>query len=315
MRWFDGHCDVLYRMWKEPNKHQFYHEECELDVSYHKLMAGKVDIQVFAVFIPPKVAVRNRREVALKQIDLFYQNILAKSNKMKLIKGSFITDRDDKRIGAMLALEGADALEGDLLNLRIFYYLGVRQIGLTWNYANEVADGIEEMRGAGLTEFGKRLLREMNKLGMVADISHLSVQSFWDVLAMPQVEIVASHSNSFTVCPHKRNLTDEQIKAIISRKGLIGLTFYPPFVAMKKQHVTISDLLRHIDHVCALGGGDHLVFGSDFDGIDQKINLLENASQLLHLKEVLCKYYEKSLVEKWAYTNANQFYSRVLAKL
>lgn len=306
MKWMDGHCDVLWRMWEDPNKN-FYLNQTGLDVQYEYIVQANMKLQIFAVFVPPSVKVGQRSKEALKQIDLFYEQVIG--HEQYMVPVTSVDKLDSLRnaqCGALLALEGADALEGDLAMLRLFHRLGVRQIGLTWNYANEVADGIQEPRGGGLTQFGRELLSEMSRLQMIVDVSHLSEAGFYDVMetTMP---VVASHSNSRAICPHVRNLTDEQICLLIARDGLIGINFVPYFVA--KQNATIADLCRHIEHICELGGEDHIFFGSDFDGEIQKIAGLENLSQLQHLQAELTVRYGEEIVQKWGFNNCYRFYS------
>jgi membrane dipeptidase len=186
-------------------------------------------------------------------------------------------------------------------------------VGITWNHANEAADGTEEARGGGLTNFGRNLVRELKKLGMVADVSHLSVRGFWEVIDEPELAVVASHSNCKKICPHIRNLDDEQIRALIAKEGLIGITFYPPFVKSGSE-VFLDDVLRHVEHVLELGGENHLCFGSDFDGIEYKVIGLEHAGRIVALREALLKRYPERLVKKWAWDNAERFYVKNLSK-
>lgn len=304
MRFIDGHCDVLYKIWDDPTL-SFYNNDYTLDVTYDYLCKSDIWLQTFAVYIPPSVPASQKFHAALTQIDLFYSHVL--SDKMQMICSK--QDIDHTTRGALLALEGADALSGEISYLRHFHRLGVRQVGLTWNYANEVADGILEERGGGLTRFGHDVLREMGQLGMILDVSHLSVNGFWDVIES-ELPIVASHSNAYSICPHVRNLRDEQIKAVIERKGLIGITFVPQFV--HETTPTIEHVLKHIEYVCSLGGENHLFFGSDFDGIENKIPFLENAGQLYYLKEALYKRFNGNLVDKWTWENGYQFYTKHL---
>lgn len=313
MDWVDGHCDVLWRIWEDPAK-CFYQEDGGLDVTYASLIRSQVKLQVFAVFVPPTVNKGQRCREAFRQIDLFYQRIIGDGRKMVLL--SAMDDLDhltSEQCAALLCLEGAEALEGDLTLLRIFHRLGVRQLGLTWNVANEVADGILEERGGGLTNFGRKLLKEMERLQMIVDVSHLSEAAFWEVIEAGTLPVVASHANCRAICPHKRNLTDAQIEAIIAKKGLIGINFVPYFVA--EHQPSVSDVLRHIDHIASLHGEDVIFFGSDFDGELRKIPSLENMKQLNQFKKELLKRYPEDLVRKWGFENAYRFYAENLKKI
>lgn len=311
MNWMDGHCDVLWRMWERGKKAPSFYEEDSYDVTYPRLHRSGVKCQWFALFLPPSVPAGQRFKEALKQIDYFYTYVIGTENKMvPLTSMSDIDQLNEGQCGAILHLEGAEALEGDLTNLRTLYRLGVRQVGLTWNYANEVADGIKEERNGGLTLFGREVIAEMKRLQMVVDVSHLSVRAFWEVMEIPDLAVVASHSNCRAICHHSRNLSNEQIRALIAKGGLIGLNFIPFFVNDRDEQAKADDLYRHIDHICALGGSDHLFFGSDFDGDDQKLKDLEHMGKLPTWQKKLMALYSKKEVEKWGWANGKRFYQR-----
>lgn len=311
MKWFDGHCDVLCKLYREPTRYSFYDPDTDLDVSYKRMKQANVKIQVFAVFIPAHIPPVDRFQVALKQAALFYEEIIRDGERVQLITSKDQLEKlKEHQIGALLTLEGLDCIQGELEKLRLFYRLGVRQVGLTWNYANEVADGILEPRNGGLTRFGHQVMQEMLRLGMIVDVSHLSERAFWEVLEYEKLPVLASHSNARAICPHPRNLTDEQIQVLISRDGRIGVNFYPPFVA--ERNPSISHVLRHIEHICELGGENSICFGSDFDGIEIKIPGLENTGCYLTLLKYLKKYYSTKQIEKWAYQNMVRFYQKNL---
>ncbi|WP_169713507.1 dipeptidase [Paludifilum halophilum] len=313
MKWMDGHCDVLYKMWKSESPISFYECNESLDVTYPAAHSSGVGIQVFAVFVPPEVPRSQFLHAALKQVDLFHERILLHGKKVVplLSREDLIRLKSSGRMGALLSLEGADPLQGDTAHLRLLYRLGMRQVGLTWNHANEVADGIEEERNGGLTRFGRSLVKEMKRLNMVLDVSHLSVRGFWEVIE-EDLPVIASHSNCRAVCSHVRNLGDEQIRALIRREGLIGVTFVPKFVHDDPDQASIEGVLRHIDHICALGGEKCIAFGSDFDGIDQKVPGLEDTGALDGFREILLQRYPEPLVRRWTVENGFQFYFKHL---
>ena len=162
----------------------------------------------------------------------------------------------------VLALENANALNGELRRLEELRAQQVRIITLTWNGQNELGCGAHCESQQGLTPFGKQAVRQMHKLGIVPDVSHLNPAGLEDVAALGGI-FIASHSNCAAVCPHRRNLSDAQIKAIIAAGGLIGLTLYPEFLGGGD---TAEALARHLRHIISLGGADHVALGSDFDG-------------------------------------------------
>lgn len=300
MKIFDAHCDVLYKMWKNP-KLSFLHDS-NLHVTYEQLALSGSKVQCFAIYIPEYVRYSERFNVALEMIDIFYNKVLSKSRKLKLVKTkNDINQLKSDEIGAMLTLEGCDVIDRDIVKLRTLFRLGVSSVGLTWNYSNAVADGVLEKRGAGLSDFGIEVIRENNLYKVWTDVSHLSEKGFWDCVDHAEF-MIASHSNSYSICPHPRNLKDEQIKAIIQKNGMIGITFVPQFLTMDG-NAAISEIIKHIDYICSMGGEDHIGFGSDFDGIDNTVKGLEFYSKYEKLISELFKYYSSNLVEKFLFQN------------
>ena len=201
------------------------------------------------------------------------------------------------KCAAVLSVEGGEVLEGRIENLRILSRLGVRAMTLTWNYSNELCDGVGEVRGAGLTEFGKKVVSEMNRLGMIIDVSHISVKGFWDVIETSRCPIAATHSNAYALKAHPRNLSDEQIKAIIENGGVIGASIYPEFVS--DGVCRAADIIRHIEHILALGGEENVGFGSDFDGIDRTPDDIRGAEEMYRLiDEMLRLGYSETVIKK-----------------
>jgi len=258
----DFHCDTLSQILK--NNEKLKNRTTYGHVDIQKLKKAKILGQAFAVFTSEEPG--NHLKKALEQIDLFYRELEENRDDMILATRyeDFIRAEKEDKIAAMLSLEGGECLEGSLANLRIFYKLGVRMITLTWNRKNEIADGIGEDSNLGLTPFGKEVVKEMNRLGMIIDVSHLSEKGFYDVLEVSEFPTVASHSNCRAICPNKRNLSDEQIKALSQKGGVIGLTFVNAFVDEKCSNM--DNFLRHLDHAINLVGVEHVAFGSDFDG-------------------------------------------------
>ena len=169
----------------------------------------------------------------------------------------------------VISIEGGEMLEGKLERLEEFYAsTGVRMIALTWNFENEIGHPAKLGPEKGLKPFGLELLREMDKKGVYADASHLNEAGFWDIVEHMDLPPVASHSNVRELCEHTRNLTRDQIKAVIEKKGFIGINFYSYFLANDRD-ATLEDVFRHIDYIAQMGGIDVLGFGSDFDGIDK----------------------------------------------
>lgn len=318
MKIIDTHCDVLWKLQVAKRGKvygkggvDFYHSDA-LEVNFKRLKEGKVMVQFFAIFIEPDVPSSEKWQHALEQIDLYYSEILRKHEEMVHIKnwGDLFTLQTGE-IGAVLTLEGAEAFGNDLVKLNHLYRLGVKSIGLTWNEANLCADGIGEARGAGLTSFGRKVVQCNNEHKVLTDVSHASEQAFWDILETAHYPI-ASHSNARAVCDHPRNLTDEQIEALFAKDGLIQLVFYPPFIREGGGDVTVDDLVRHIDHLCSLGGVRKIGFGSDFDGINSFVKGLEHAGKYQSLIRKLLNYYTEEEVKGFAHGNFMHYARRNL---
>ncbi len=297
----DLHCDALLKLQEAKGSLRFA-DAPELQTNKTRLQQGQIKVQCFAIFIEPEIKGDQKFQVALEQIDYFYKEVLGKNPDMVHIKDwSDFDDLKIGQIGAMLTLEGVDAISNDLAKLHILCQLGVRSVGLTWNQANLAADGAGEPRGAGLTLFGKEIVKFNNEHQILTDVSHLSDKGIWEVIELAKYPI-ASHSNARALCNHLRNLTDEQAQAMFAKGGLIHVVYHPPFVK-ESGEVTIPDLVKHIDHFCSLGGVKQIGFGSDFDGISTLITNLDDASKSQNLINELLKYYSEEVVRGFAYQN------------
>jgi membrane dipeptidase len=307
MKIFDAHCDVLYKMFMDQSI-DFNHSSL-LQVNGEQLQNSNMKIQCFAIYVPPQVHPDLTFDAALHMIDLFYEKVLKPNPFIKLITHSRQMDElDDKHVGAILTLEGCEAIGKDLLKLKTLLRLGVTSVGLTWNHSNCVADGALEERGAGLTQFGKEVVSLLNETNTWCDVSHLSEKGFWDVMEWGNHPF-ASHSNCYSLCPHPRNLRDEQIKALIERDSVIGVTFVPPFLSGLNQ-AQITDVLRHLEHICEMGGENHVGFGSDFDGTEHLVTDLTTLKDYDLLINELQKYYAEIQVSKFTYLNMKKRYPR-----
>jgi membrane dipeptidase len=297
---FDAHSDVLYKMWMDPTID--FANSSKLHINYDQLKASGSKVQSFAIYIPEEVKPESRFEVALEMVEIFYNKVVAPSPLLKVVRTKEdILALKEEEIGAFLTLEGCDAIDQSIVKLQTLLRLGVSSVGLTWNYANFVADGVGEPRGAGLSSFGIEVVKEHNKASIWTDVSHLSLKGFWDVMEVADNPI-ASHSNAMAICNHRRNLLDEQILALIKKNGMIGITFVPQFLS-NRETATIDDVIKHLDYICSLGGENHVGFGSDFDGITDTTIGLENFSGYEGLVNKLLKYYSEFQVKKFLYQN------------
>jgi membrane dipeptidase len=303
----DSHCDTVQKI---ADHGANLNEQEHSHVTIKGLREGKVGLQFFAAFVGPKVKHLHR---GLKLIDAYYSMLNTYPDEfLQVIKYEDIEKAQaQNKIGAMLTLEGGDVLEGELFNLRAFYRLGVRSMTLTWNYRNEIADGaLEDKSKGGLSRFGHEVVKEMNRLGMLVDVSHLSERGFYDVMEVSEKPIAATHSNAWTVCRHPRNLKDDQIKLLAQNKGVMGMNFYPPFLS--KATSGIVDIIKHIEYIAALAGTDVIGFGSDFDGIDETpLDIKGPEGYAFIIEELLKLNYKEEDIRKMACGN----YLRLLKEI
>ena len=264
----DSHCDTILEAAKGRGKLRKASETGHVDIK--RMQEGGVGVQFFAAFIETTYKPFSSLTRALQLIDTFYTevdscgDVLAQGQNMRQIR----KDLKAGRMIAVLGIEGGEALNGDLQVLRIIYRLGVRFLGLTWNQRNQLADGVgESITGGGLTNFGHEVVREMNSLGMIIDLAHISEAGFWDTLEISRHPVIVSHANCYELCNHPRNLNDDQIKALAENCGVLGLSFVPEFLGL--EIASLDGFLDHVDHVAGLVGTETIAIGSDFDGIDK----------------------------------------------
>ena len=297
---FDGHCDTILEIIK--HKRSLADKTCNGHLDIPRLREGGVDIQVFAIFVEDNYRPSNLLKRTLQLLDYFLVEIEKNQDAISLVVNYDQIKKVNKigKIAAILAIEGGESLEGDLAVLKVLYRSGVRLLTLTWNYRNEIADGLYESRtGGGLTEFGIKIIEEMNKLGMIIDVSHLSEAGFWDVIKFSKSPIIASHSNCFNVCSHWRNLKDEQIKAVADKNGVIGITYVPAFLTKDERKAIIEDVVRHIDYIVKKVGIDYVGLGSDFDGVENLPLDLEGIEKIPNITaELLKQGYKEEYIRK-----------------
>jgi membrane dipeptidase len=229
-----------------------------------RLRAGGVDVQIFSIFCGPEQ--QQPYAFANREIDSVYEWVKRAPKRMTLVKTPFELRRaiKEKRLAAMLGVEGGHMIEDKIDNLDNFYVRGVRYMTLTWNnstsWATSAADETtkgDSLPHKGLTDLGKKIVERMNELGMPIDISHNGEQTFWDVIRLTKKPIIASHSSVWHFCHHRRNLKDDQIKAIAKNGGVIHLNFYAGFLDSTYERKAIDFTKRHkteVDSMIAKGG-------------------------------------------------------------
>jgi len=309
----DTHCDQLYKLQLEKKTSGNLlnaRNAPQLQTNINRLITGSLKVQFFAIFLETDTPSNKMWQDTLEQIELFNSEVIEKNPEVKHITTwNQLHKLKQNEIGAILTLEGAESFGNDIERLKKLYELGIMSIGLTWNYANLCADGVGEPRGAGLSLLGKEVVKLNNEQNVLTDVSHLSENGFWDVMKLADYPF-ASHSNAKKVCDHPRNLNDEQIKALIAKKSQIQLVLFPEFVKEANQ-VTVNDLIKHIDHICGLGGVNNIGFGSDFDGIDQTIEKIDDAAAYPYLINELLNYYSEEEVAGFAYKNFEEFLKKM----
>ncbi len=261
MRLFDMHCDTATVCYK--NGESFYSNQKHIDLC--RGLRYEPWCQVFAIWTPDTMRGKTAYRYACKVVEFAHEQEKHFSKHL-----SFVKSREDLegavrsgRCGGILALESGAALAGDLDHVAAFAERGVRVITLTWNGDNELGHGCFSQNRDGLTAFGCQAVREMFRLGVVPDVSHLNEAGFWDVATLSDRPFIASHSLSKTVHDHPRNLTDAQFKELCRRDGLVGIN-------LCAEHLGGSDfdaVYRHISHYLSLGGASVVAMGGDLDGM------------------------------------------------
>jgi len=265
--------------------------------------------QCFAAWIPDTFRGKDATDLFEKINSKFKEEIRLNQNKMLQCKTKedFLLAVQQHKCGAILTVEGGAALAGSFEKIAHLANCGVKVLTLTWNGHCEIGDGAMVENPHGLTPFGKKAVHELERCGIVIDVSHASEPLFYDVAAQATKPFIATHSNARKICGHKRNLTDEQFTIIKNRGGLVGLNFFPNFLN-DKNVANFDDILRHAEHFLSLGGKKVLAIGSDFDGAT-----MPNGITGIESIETLANYflqhnYSQELVNAIFYQNAYNFF-------
>ena len=311
----DCHCDTLTELY---NKNaSLYENEQHFDIKRQIALGG--GLQFCAIYVPTEVfRYQGGLRYTLCLLDKYNQEIKKlHENGIDVLQVRTAEDAGNvlkHKAATLLAIEEGGAIDGSLEALRCLYVLGVRAMTLTWSNRNDIADGInEEATGSGLTLFGKQVVAEMNRLGMLVDVSHISTAGFWSVIETSTKPIIATHSNAKSLCPHPRNLNDEQIKALAQNGGLAGITFAGQFLEEDWRNACIESVYKHIDYMLNLiGNDDHIGFGSDFDGISHPPYNIQGVQDYKPLIEYLSKYYSDETINKITHQNVINLLQKVL---
>ncbi|MEG2989438.1 MAG: dipeptidase [Oscillospiraceae bacterium] len=300
MRLFDGHCDTLLRCYETGQS--LRQNPGQVDLQRGRQLEAYA--QFFAIFgdetttpgLPLYTLFQKQHQIfateLAKNADVAVQCRTAEEGQAANAGG---------KIACFLSVEGGELLDCDTDKLKIAYDLGVRAVNITWNHPNLLSGTNAEERDRGLSPQGRDFVREMGRLGMLVDVSHLSDPGFWDVAELVEGPFFASHSNSRNICPDPRNLTDAQFTAIIEHQGVAGLNLYAAFLG---ENATVDTIVAHLEHFLALGGEHNVAIGGDWDGCSQLPQGFSDICSLEKLQErLLQRNYSQTLIEALFYNN------------
>lgn len=321
MKVIDMHCDTMKAILDERDKNKNVNlKNNNFTVDIEKMKQGDYMLQVFAAYTNIKEG--DTLVNCLRTIDLFHNEIKANKEDIGIVLSydDILKNIKQNKMSALLSIEEGACCKGDLGIFRNFYRLGVRMMTLTWNYENELGFPNEIIDNKlvcdrGLKNKGFEFIEEMEKLGIIIDVSHLSDAGFYDILNNTKKPFVASHSNSRSICGHRRNMTDDMIKKLADRGGVMGLNFYSNFLndnTTFNNMSKIDDMINHVKHIKKIGGIEVIGLGSDFDGIECKVEI-EDASKMQILAEKMKKEgFTENEVERIFYKNVLNLFREIL---
>lgn len=264
----------------------FVRSVIDLDDKFEQMTQPEYDLP-----LPNPVPQEHALPVVLEQAALLMQ--MEETGTLKICRSTTdIRSAFDQGImAAIMHMEGAEAIDPDFYALDILYAAGLRSLGPVWSRTTIFGEGVPFKypstgdTGGGLTDAGKALVKRCNKMGILIDLSHLNEAGFWDVAKLSNAPLVATHSNAYEICPHARNLTDQQLHAIAKSDGMVGLNFAAAFLredGQMKDDVPLETMLRHLDHLIEILGEDRVGLGSDFDGalVPKQIGDIAGLNQL-----------------------------------
>jgi len=243
-------------------------------VSIQKMEEGKLDAQFLAAFLAQKERDEVSSQKAVERCTALIESIYKDVEKYKDYCGIALTEEDARRLKAegkkafFIGIENGYGIGKDIKNVKKYKDMGVQYMTLCHSYDNDICSSSTHTEDAtkGLTAFGRKVVKEMNKLGMMIDISHASESTFWDVIKYSKDPIFASHSSVKALCNSDRNLTDDQLRALAKNGGVIQICIYGGYLNENEKAASVDDVIRHIDHAVKVAGIDHVGIGSDFDG-------------------------------------------------
>ncbi len=293
MKVFDLHCDTASRLYETGES--LLQNDGQLDLERGKGFDRWV--QTFAFFVDDLLPPEEGWALYRQQYRYFVEQL----KKHQLPRYPTTAQRS-----ALLSIEGGGIVGKDLSRIATLKEDGIVLFSFTWNHDNQLAGGA--LGQQGLTAFGKTVLQELERQHILVDVSHLNRQSFFDVLSVSTMPLLATHSNADACCPHPRNLTDEQLLALKQHGGIVGVNFYPPFVNGGSDY-PLSVLAKHIEHIATILGDSAVCLGSDFDGADMP-NALFSVKQLEKCYEFMVEWFGKQFTDGLFFSNATSFFER-----
>lgn len=296
----DSHCDTPMFF---PQGVDFGSRDEKLLVDLHKMTEGHQDATIMVAYLPQSLADSQPKGCRKFADDIFdkIEEVVSQHQEHIAIAKDYVElvfHKETGRKSIMLGIENGIALEGDLKNLKHFADRGIVYMTLCHNGDNDICDSAKgNNTHNGVSDFGKKVIRKMNKLGIMVDLSHASEKSFYDALEISKQPIVCSHSSCRALCDHPRNLTDDQMRALAKNGGVMQITLYSGFLRSDGE-ATMEDAIAHLEHAIELMGIDHVGIGTDFDG-DGGIRGLANSSELLNLtRQLMSRGYSDDDIHK-----------------
>lgn len=319
MNYIDFHCDSLMAFCEASKEDLLYSNDHMLDLV--RLKQAGCSAQFFATFMPNPDWMHGLNDEQYRQ-NLYaglMSTIARHPDYLAFAKNyeDYVSNQQKGITSAFLTFEDGRMIDSDMENLQRFYSLGYRLITLTWNYPNCFGwpnSTDPEIMGRGLTSFGKDAIQQMNQLGIIIDVSHLNDGGFRDVAEISKKPFVASHSCSRALTPHPRNLTDDMIRTIAEKGGLVGVNFAPEFTgrSIHDTDSTVENICRHIVHIADIGGIDVVGIGSDFDGISGNLEVGSPTDIPKLFSELSRRGFTPGDIEKFAFRNAERILHDVL---